>query len=143
MQLCSAINIRHRRKRPHKLQKIDTSSQNQLLNNPSAVRERMIAYFRLCGRLKESKQAVEFYHQSRKNRHKFTPLLYAFALYGASHDPNVFPAFSRVIKADMAADGQQADERTIRALLGIASNHGEIDSALQYFKFCDQKCVLL
>jgi hypothetical protein len=55
----------------------------------------------------------------------------------------MFPSFAERVKADMAVDAQQFDFPAIRALVGAAGRHGDIDSALQYLKYCEEKCVPL
>jgi hypothetical protein len=109
-------------------------TEQRYLQRQTPMQERMILYFRLCGRLRETQKAVEFYHESRANGATFSPLVYTFALYGASHDPDVFPAFSKTVLGDMAAEGYRPDIRMFKTLLVGASISCDIGSASHYFK---------
>jgi hypothetical protein len=109
-------------------------TEQRYLQRQTPMQERLILYLRLCGRVRKAEKAVEFYHESRANGVKFSPLVYTFALYGTRQDPDVFPAFSRTVLGDMAAEGYRPDIQTYMTLLVGASNSCDIESASHYFR---------
>jgi hypothetical protein len=114
-------------------------SGNRYVEKQTVMQERMILYFRLCGRLQESQRAIQFYNESRAHGAKFSALVYSFAFYGASHDPRAFPDFARKVLGDIAADGIEVNAETTLVLLREAATCGDIASALRYFKSLELK----
>ena len=116
-------------------------NRNRYVEKQTVMQERMIMYFRLCGRLQESQRAIQFYNESRARGAKFSATVYSFVLYGTSHDPRAFPDFARKVLRDIATDGLEVNAEGTLVLLREAATCGDIASAFRYFKSLELKYV--
>ena len=108
----------------------------------TTTQRRIVLYFRLCARLQQAPRAIEFYDKSKAKGIKFTPMMYSFALFGVSHDPQLFPAFTNTVLKDMSMEGCEPDAEHCRALLIGACHSHDAAAALECFREIELGYVL-
>lgn len=100
----------------------------------TTTQRRIVLYFRLCARLQQAPRLIEFYNKSKAKGIKFTPMMYSFALFGVSHDRQLFPSFTNGVLKDMSMEGCEPDAEHFRALLIGACQSHDIAAALECFR---------
>jgi hypothetical protein len=108
----------------------------------TTTQRRIVMYFRLCAQLEQAPRVIEFYYKSKAKGIKFTPMMYSFALFGVSHDPQLFPSFTNTVLKDMSTEGCEPDAEHFRALLIGACRSHDVAAALECFRQIELGCIL-
>jgi len=108
----------------------------------TTTQRRIVLYFRLCARLQQAPRVIEFYDKSKAKGIKFTPMMYSFALFGVSHNPQLFPSFTNTVLKDMSMESCEPDAEHFRALLIGACQAHDVAAALECFRKIELGYVL-
>ena len=100
----------------------------------TTTQRQIVMYFYLCARLQQAPRVIEFYGKSKAKGIQFTPMMYSFALFGVSHDPQRFPSFTNTVLKDMSMDGCEPDAEHFKALLIGACQSHDVAAALECFR---------
>lgn len=100
----------------------------------TSTQKHIVAYFRLCGRLRRTSEVIEFYTQAKAQNIEFSPVLYYFALYGVYYDEARFPEFSVKVLGDMASEGIKPNAGHLSVLLMAAAYRCDVPAAASYFR---------
>jgi hypothetical protein len=125
-----------------KVQKYGTPRENNPMSNDAepvtSAQQRLIQYFRLCGRLRLPGRVVDSYNEAKMRGVQFTPTMYSFAITGVSRHPGYFAEFSNKVLGDMAADGYEFDVHLTKQLLQGAATLRNLPAAVLRFRALEQ-----